>query len=128
MALGKDIKILPLFLISIILPFLCYFVNYYSLKKDSSLHFLVDEGGIFHFIVISDYNFDGVNDEVYHRANDDRTVSTHWATTSGAVRIVETTAKGIGYSLDDTYCSIESDKSLLSLHLFKSVERVCLFT
>ena len=119
---SKQVKILPLILISIILPSVCYFSNYNTLKIDGPLHFLVAKEGIFHFIVIGDYNFDGMNDEKYHRTYDERTVTGYYGTYEGAVLGVDTRATGIGYWLDGTYFSINFEKSRITLYINKSVE------
>lgn len=118
----NDVKMLPFVLLSLILPFLCYFSNYNSFDKDGALYSLVDEGGMLHFIIIGDYNFDGINDERYHRTYDERTHKTCGSTYEGVVRCVDITATGIGYSLDATLCSINTDKSQLRLSLEKTVE------
>ena len=119
---SKHVKILPLILISIILPSLCYFSNYNTLKREGPLHFLVAKDGIFHFIVIGDYNLDGMNDEKYHRTYDERTVSSYYGTYEGAVLGVDSKATGIGYWLDGTCFSIDFEKSSLTLYMGKSVE------
>lgn len=62
---------------AVLLPTLCYQFNYHAFGKDGFLYPLVDKGGIFHFIVIGDYNFDGMNDELYHVKYDERDVSAY---------------------------------------------------
>lgn len=120
----KRVSFLLLFLISIVTPILCYNANYHLLKKEGPLNFLVDKGGIFHFIVIGDYNFDGMNDEEYHILYDERTVSNSYAGhyDDTIVKNISTTAKGIGRGLGSTWCSYSYEDKIIKLHVEENVE------
>lgn len=60
----KNVSLLAMLLIALILPILCNNVNKYVFHKNSPLYPLVDEGGILHFIVLRDFTFDGIDDEI----------------------------------------------------------------
>lgn len=107
-----------------ILPLLCYLVNYHTLKKDGLLYSLVDDGGIFHFIVIGDYDFDGMNDEEHHRLYEERVVSAGCSDTFFREEIhrVDMDTTGIGAGLTGYFCKLDGEERLLSLHLKTGVE------
>ena len=100
----KTLSLRVLVLIAALLPLLCYLVNYHTLKKDGLLYSLVDDGGIFHFIVIGDYDFDGMNDEEHHRLYEERDMD----------------STGIGAGLTGYFCKLNGEKRLLTLHLRKT--------
>ncbi len=121
-ALRKRVRIWMLLLASVLIPIFCYNFNFRAYGKDGFLYPLVDEGGIFHFIVIGDYNFDGMNDERYHILYDERQISSgcggHFDDT--IIDFIETTAIGTGASLEGTFCFYDWENRIIDLHLDKS--------
>lgn len=119
----KRVRILVLLLTATIVPIICYHFNYITFKKDGALYPLVAEGGIFHFITIGDYNFDGINDQEYHILYDERQFSTteggHFNDT--LVDFVNTTAIGTGGALHVTNCSYDWEMKTLNLEFQKDV-------
>ena len=94
----------------------------HAFKEGGFLFPLVDKGGIFHFIAIGDYNFDGINDEEYHILYDEREYSFRYATTADdtVVRSVQTSAIGTGPSLNGTFSFYDPDERVIDLHLDKN--------
>lgn len=107
--LKNHISILALLLASVSIPIICYNVNHYTLKKDGPLYFLMDEGGIFHFIEIEDYNFDGITDKYYEIETQKRTVE-HTCDKIFHPDILSVSSKttGIGY-MDSNYVLIQNE-------------------
>lgn len=118
----KGLSLRVLLLIAALLPILCYLVNYHTLKKDGLLYSLVDDGGLFHFIVIGDYDFDGMNDEEHHRLYEERVVSFGCSDTffREEIRRVDMDSTGIGAGLTGFFCKLDGEERLLSLHLQKT--------
>jgi|GEM_PF-3802823 len=58
----KRVSLIVLLVISMVLPTVCYGFNYYGFKKDGPLRSLVEKGGIFRFLAIHDFDFNGVED------------------------------------------------------------------
>ena len=118
----KKLSLRVLLLIAALLPLLCYLVNYHTLKKDGLLYSLVDDGGIFHFIVIGDYDFDGMNDEEHHRLYEERVVSACCSDTFFREEIhwVDMDTTGIGAGLTGYFCKLDGEERLLTLHLRKT--------
>lgn len=110
-----------LFLIAILLPILCYNLNYHTLKRGGVFNFLVSDGGPFHFIAIGDYNFDGINDERYHILYDEREISSgyggHFNDT--VIRMIDTTATGVGAALNSVCALYDWEDRIIDLHLHK---------
>lgn len=117
----KNIYLWTLLLTTLLLPILCYQFNYHTLKKDGPLFPLVAEGGIFHFIAIGDFNFDGINDKEYHRLYEERTYSLKYsAHPNDILQHISTTAIGTGPSLESCFCFYDEEKSSIDLHLNKN--------
>lgn len=118
-ALQKRVRIWTLLLSAILLPILCYQFNYYAFKKDAFLYPLVDEGGIFHFIVIGDYNFDGMNDELYHIRFDERKHSTRYGGhfDDTIIDYINTNAVGTGSGLSGCHCFYDWEERVIQLFL-----------
>lgn len=118
----KKVLISILLLAAVLLPILCYNFNYYAFDEGRLLYPLVDEGGIFHFIVIGDYNFDGMNDEMHHHYYEERTEKTgyggHFNDT--VIDMITTTAVGTGGGLSGCHCSYDWEKSILQFYVGKS--------
>ena len=115
----KRVRLWTLLIASVLLPVLCYQVNYHTLKKDGIFYPLVDDGGIFHFIVIGDYNFDGMNDEEYHRLYEERRYSqTSSRLDKTVICRVSTEAIGVGPAL---YASLDynNEESMVTLKMHK---------
>ncbi len=120
--LGNQIRLRWLLLTSLILPFLCFHFNMISYNRDGGfLYPLVDDGGVFHFIVNHDFNLDGINDEDYHLAYDVREYSTCDAGGSGEIYIdhVHTKGVGIGPRLNGTFSNFDDEKRTIELHCAK---------
>ncbi len=121
LVLKKKVQLRFLLLIAVLLPILCYGVNYHTLKKDGLFYSLVDDGGMFHFIVIGDFDFDGMNDEEHHRLYEERTCSTSYSDIfRDEIKRVTTDATGIGAGLNGSYFSFDGEKRNLTLHLNKN--------
>lgn len=121
LVLKKKVQLRFLLLIAVLLPILCYQVNYHTLKKDGLFYSLVDDGGVFHFIVIGDFDFDGMNDEEHHRLYEERTNSTSYSDIfRDEIKWVTTDATGIGAGLNGTYFSLDGKERNLTLHLNKN--------
>lgn len=119
----KRVRLWTLLVASVLLPVLCYQVNYHTLKKDSIFFPLVDEGGIFHFIVIGDYDFDGMNDEWHHRLYEERTVTSMCADNGDVVRNMNAKLRGVGQSLDNCFFTYDEEKNnRMKFHLYTTVE------
>ncbi len=116
--LRKRVYLWTLLLTALLLPALCYQSNYHLLKKDALLSPLVEEGGIFHFLAIRDFNFDGMNDEEHHRLYEERSYSTQYSDyPNEIIQYVRTTAVGIGPRLDGCFCFYDEEKGTIDLHL-----------
>lgn len=89
--------------LSIIIPIICYNINYHSFKKDGLLYSMVDEGGILQFLRIRDLNFDGVDDHLNYDGDDIREISDYSYGSSNNeyefIRNCKTTAVGKGGNL-----------------------------
>lgn len=105
----KDAHFLKLLLASVIVPIVCYNLNYHAFNKGGPLRPLVEEGGPLYFIVIDDYNFDGINDEYYHRKYEKRTHPSYYSTYDTTIDHVNTYATGIGTGLEGTFCFYDED-------------------
>ena len=119
----KDrVRLWQLLLISIILPILCYVINYHAYKKGGPLHSLVDYGGIFHFIAIGDWDFDGINDEYYSSMSEERTVSFLCGVdyNDDLIKNISVEVTGSGLSLDRTFCDYDWEKQVIKLHINKN--------
>jgi hypothetical protein len=119
----KDrVRLWQLLLISFILPILCYAINYHAYKKGGPLHSLVDYGGIFHFIAIGDWDFDGINDEYYSRMSEERTVSFLCGVdyNDDLIKNISVEVTGSGLSLDRTFCDYDWEKQVIKLHINKN--------
>jgi hypothetical protein len=114
------LSILVFIAVSIVLPILCYQINYHSFNKDAMLYPLVKEGGALHFITIHDFDFDGVNDEYDYTGDDVRELSStvYCSDPRGVVSSINYTIVGKGGKLNYSWCSYHSDK--VTLHLHKS--------
>ncbi len=110
-AFKKRVRILVLLLSAILLPIICYNFNYHTLKRDGSLYFLMDKGGIFHFIAIEDYNFDGITDKHYEIETQKRTVRyTGAGVFHPEILSISSEKSGIGY-IDSNYVLIEIEEN-----------------
>ena len=119
---------LALAALSVILPILCYQVNYHSFKKDATLYPLVSEGGALHFMTIHDFDFDGVNDAYDYTGDDVRELSsTDYCTDPyGIVESMDYTIVGKGGKLNGSWCahgtggiSVYLHKSRVTYHSIK---------
>ncbi len=124
--LGERIKLKVLVLIAVLLPAACYQFNYMTMREGGALYPLVDEGGIFYFIRIQDWNFDGMNDEEhrrlyedYHRLYDERTYSSQEYVNNPVIHYVRTVATGVGLGLEGTSPSCHSEDGSIYLRLHK---------
>lgn len=109
--------------LSVILPILCYQVNYHTLKKDGMLHFLVQEGGALHFVTIHDFDFDGVDDGYDYTGDDVREVSgspVYSADPHGILERMEYTVVGKGGKLQYAGCEASYGESTIRIRLNKS--------
>ena len=111
----KDAHFLKLLLASVVVPIICYNLNYHAFNKGGPLRLLVEEGGPLYFIVIDDYNFDGINDEYYHRKYEKRTHPSYYSTYDTTIDHVNTYATGIGTGLEGTFCFYDEDSIALYL-------------
>lgn len=114
----KRVSIFSLFAAAIILPIMCYQFNYNTLKKGGALYPLVDEGGIFHFIAIKDFNFDGMNDEEHHILYDERRYSCRYGGhfDDEVIDYIDTVAIGTGPALN-AFCFYDWKTKVIDLHL-----------
>ncbi len=114
----KRVSIISLLAVAIIMPIICYKFNYNTLKKDGALYPLVDEGGIFHFIAIKDFNFDGMNDERYHILYDERRDSARYGGhfNDKIIDYIDTVAIGTGPALNAS-CSYDWEEKVIELLL-----------
>ncbi len=119
--LKNRVRLWALLLSAILLPIICYNFNYQSLGKDGFLYPLVDEGGIFHFIVIGDYNFDGMNDEQYHLLYDERQYSSRYGGhfDDTIIDYIDTTATGTGGGLSGCHSFYDWEDRTIELFLNK---------
>ena len=117
--LKKRIRIWTLLLSAILLPILCYHFNHHAFDKEGFLYPLVDKGGIFHFIVIGDYNFDGMNDELYHIKYDERQYSSRYGGhfDDTVIDYIDTVATGTGGGLEGCFCFYKWEDRVIQLFL-----------
>lgn len=109
--------------VSVILPILCWQLNYHTLKRDGMLFFLVEEGGPLHFVTIHDFDFDGVDDSLHYTGDDVRTLTGSTLAHSdprGIVEFMEYTVVGKGGKLDYAGCELNSSEGTLRIRLNKS--------
>lgn len=123
--LNSKIKAWIIVPLALIIPILCYHVNYNALKEDGGvLYCLVDEGGPLYFLRIGDYNFDGINDEEWRINNVERTASSSSGGYSDKLlNTVSVTVTGVGKiesafmscppTCDDTSFYFDRDKMTL---------------
>lgn len=117
----KRVRIWALLLISVFIPIICYNFNYHTLKRDGFLYPLVDKGGIFHFIAIGDYNFDGMNDEQHHILYDEREYSMRYGGhfDDTVIDYIDTSAIGTGGGLSGCFCFYDWEERIIQLFLDK---------
>ena len=79
----------------------------------------MDQGGLFHFIAIGDYNFDGMNDELYHTLYDEREYSSQYAGhyDDTVIDYIETNAVGTGSGLSGCFCFYDWEERVIQLFL-----------
>jgi hypothetical protein len=109
--------------ISVILPILCWQINYHTLKRDGMLYFLVEEGGPLHFVTIHDFDLDGVDDSLDYTGDDVRTLTHSTLVHSdphGIVEFMEYTIVGKGGKLDYAGCELNPSEGSLRIRLNKS--------
>lgn len=118
--LKRRLSWLALAAVSVILPILCYQINYHTLKKDAMLYPLVCEGGALHFVTIHDFDFDGVNDAYDYTGDDVRELSsTDFCTDPyGIVESMDYTIVGKGGNLNGSWC-VHGTRGI-SVYLHKS--------
>ena len=118
-AFKKRVRIWTLLLASVIIPVFCYNFNYLAFGKDGFLYPWVDKGGIFHFIVIGDYNFDGINDELYHIKYDEREYLTRYGGhfDDTIIDYIDTNAVGTGGGLSGCHCFYDWEERVIQLFL-----------
>lgn len=106
--------------ISLVLPFLCYQINYRGFQKDAVFYPLVEEGGLLHFVTIHDFDGDGVNDEYDYTGDDVRVLlSTQNADDPyGVLSTVQYTIVGKGGKLNNSW--VASGNGGISVYLHKS--------
>lgn len=117
--LKERVSIISLLLASVFIPIICYNFNYHTLKKEGPLYFLVDDGGIFHFITIGDYNFDGINDKRYHILYDERKYSSRYGGhfDDTIIDYIDTFAIGTGGGLSSCHCFYKWEERYIMLFL-----------
>lgn len=115
----KRVSLWVLLLVSVFVPIICYNFNYHSLKEDGYLYPLVDEGGIFHFIAIGDYNFDGMNDELHHFLYEEREYSMRYGGhfDDTVIDYIDTSAIGTGSGLSGCFCFYDWEERVIELFL-----------
>lgn len=116
--LKKRVKIWSLIATAVLFPIFCYNFNILTYSKAGLLYPLVDKGGIFHFIVNHDFNFDGMNDEQHHLLYDERKYSTreggHFDDT--IIDYIDSTAIGTGPALS-VFTSYDWENKIIDLHI-----------
>ncbi len=118
--LKNRVRIWALLLVSIFIPIICYNFNFRAFKKDGILYPLMDEGGIFHFIEIEDYNFDGITDKYYEIETQKRTIN-DTCDNIFHTQILSVTSKtiGVGY-IDSNYVLIQPEELYDFYYLYSS--------
>lgn len=114
----KRVSIWILLLATVLVPIVSYKANRFTLKEDGPFYFLVDEGGIFRFIAIGDYDFDGMNDELYHRTYDTRTLGSTYCGGGTIIKSINVRVTGVGYNLGG-HSFYEEEQNEITLHLRK---------
>lgn len=125
--LKDKLNFIPLLIVALVLPIVCYIVNYNTLKKDGSFHFLVDKGGVFHFIAIGDYDFDGVNDKLNEIRNNQQISSSITGSSSGKIANIYARTTGVGQKIDGAFCSERAEdvaSSRFVLHIPKNTSNI----
>lgn len=118
----KKLQLRIVMLLATLLPIVCFLLNYHTLKKDGLFYSLVDDGGIFHFIVIDDYDFDGMNDQEHRRLYEERVVSMSCSDTffRDEIKTVSMNTTGIGAGLNGYFCKLDGENRIITLHLEKT--------
>ena len=112
-----------LLVISICLPLLCYTVNYFMLKKNGPLYFLVEEGGALQFVTLHDFDRDGVNDAYDYTGEDIREISGGPISNldpQGIVQQFEYTIVGKGGKLGYAGCELNHTANKISIRMNRS--------
>lgn len=119
----KRVYLWALLLTAVLLPVLCFQFNDHTLKKDGILSPLVEKGGILHFLTIHDFNFDGMNDEEYHRLYEERSYSSRYsAYPNDTIQLIQIKAVGIGPGLEGCFCFYKEEKKSIDLHFQTDIE------
>ena len=119
----RKLSLWVLLAISVCLPILCYQINYHTLKKDGMLHFLVQEGGVLHFVTLHDFDRDGVNDAYGYTGDDVREVSGNTLGETdphGIIERMEYTIVGKGGKLPYAGCEPHWTADEISIRLNRS--------
>ncbi len=115
----KRASILSLLLTAVLLPILCYQLNYHAFKKDGIMYPLVDEGGMLRFITIQDFNFDGMNDEEHHLRYDERRFFNLSSLEHDVIKSVRCDVVGMGLRLEHTHCNYQRRRESIMISLQK---------
>ena len=121
--LKSRIVLVILLVVSICLPLLCYVVNYFMLKKNGPLYFLVEEGGAFQFITLHDFDRDGVNDAYDYTGDDIREISggpIYNLDPQGTIQHFEYTVVGKGGNLGYAGCELNYTGKQISIRMNRS--------
>jgi len=120
---GRRVRLSLLLLSAVLLPTVLYNVNKHTLKEGAVFHFLVEDGGLLHFIPNHDFNFDGMNDEQYRLYYEEREESSGYGGhyNDKYVRLIDTRATGTGAGLNCTFCFYDWEKQIIDLFLEKDV-------
>ncbi|MBQ8605781.1 MAG: hypothetical protein IJ408_03510 [Clostridia bacterium] len=121
MIFRKNASVWALLAAAVVLPILCYHLNYHTLKEGAILYPIVNKGGPLHFLAIGDYNFDGMNDEEHHRLYEERKYSSGYGGSPDDTELdgITVEAIGTGGALVSTYADYKEDKNAIHLHLSK---------
>ncbi len=123
--LKHKITVSVLIIASIILPIVCYNVNYFCFQTGGSFYPLVSEGGPLQFLALHDFNFDGVDDSYEYDGNDVRSHTTTLRNydpdcTDSFVSKVQYTIEGSGGNLDYTNFSYFWNHYEMKIFMHKS--------
>lgn len=115
----KKVRIWALLLAALLTPGICFPINAVAFDKGGFLYPLIEDGGLLHFIVIGDYNFDGMNDKEHHILYDEREESSRYGGhyDDAVIRYIDTNATGVGSGLNGCFCFYDWEERIIQLFL-----------
>ena len=121
-AYKNTVRLWAIILTCILLPIMIYILNYNTLKPGGIFSFTVSRGSPLYFIVDHDFNFDGMNDELYHNLYEKREYSQRHGGhfNDEIIDYIEQKNIGTGATLSGGFCDYEYENQIIEVHLNKN--------